>query len=680
MIVAAAARLFVVLPAFLYLFVMLTPAFGSAAVPLHHELTVTLDPQSRQLRVRDQIRIGAGRELVLRLAGRFQIEQALIDGRALTPGRDDGDGAWRLRVRAPVDRSALVEVRYSGELDALDEALDHRQVLGLSQPLAGAQGAFLAANTLWYPATAHDLVTYRMKVVVPAGFRSVAPGQLIAEGLSADGFEALFEAREPSSGIDLMAGPYVVVERTVHLAPERTVRLRTYFHQGLEQLAQPYLDSAAAYLARYDATIGPYAFPAYSVVSSALPVGFGMPGIAYLGKQVLRLPFIRSTSLGHEVLHDWWGNGVYPDYARGNWSEGLTTFLADYAFKEDEGAAQARAMRIAWLRDYAAVRPEHDRPLSTFVSRRHGADQALGYNKSAFVFFMLRDAIGDEAFRAGLRRFWSEHRFRVASWGDLRLAFEASAGRDLQPFFAQWITRPGGPRLEVISARRTLLDGRYRLTLELRQADEIYVLSVPVRVSLHGAAPFETVVQVAGRRVRVEVDVPGRPLAVAIDPDVRVFRRLDRNETVPILREVMLDRRVALVAAGHNAATRKTAGAVARAVLEHSPRIWAGGSITDAPPLLIIGVHADVADFLATHALPGVPNELKARGTAFAYAQRSAEGEAYAVVSARDVEALAALMRALPHLGAQSFVVFEGARSIERGLWPAESRRYVVTE
>jgi hypothetical protein len=85
-----------------------------------------------------------------------------------------------------------------------------------------------------------------------------------------------------------------------------------------------------------------------------------MPTLTYLGIDVLRLPFIRSTSLGHEVLHNWWGNGVYPDYARGNWSEGLTTFMADYAYREREGGEAATAARLAWLRDYASMPPGDD--------------------------------------------------------------------------------------------------------------------------------------------------------------------------------------------------------------------------------------------------------------------------------------------------------------------------------
>ena len=44
---------------------------------------------------------------------------------------------------------------------------------------------------------------------------------------------------------------------------------------------------------------------------------------------------MQERSLAHEVLHAWWGNAVAVDYERGNWSEALTTFMADYALAEE---------------------------------------------------------------------------------------------------------------------------------------------------------------------------------------------------------------------------------------------------------------------------------------------------------------------------------------------------------
>ena len=151
------------------------------------------------------------------------------------------------------------------------------------------------------------------------------------------------------------------------------MRLRTYFFRDLDAtagLADGYLEDTRRYLERYGDEIGAYPYTEFSVVASPLPTGFGMPTLTYLGADVLRLPFIRATSLGHEVLHNWWGNGVYVDYAQGNWSEGLTTFMADYAYKERESAEAAREMRQGWLRDFAAV-PAGSHRSSGFVPFAH---------------------------------------------------------------------------------------------------------------------------------------------------------------------------------------------------------------------------------------------------------------------------------------------------------------------
>ncbi len=206
------------------------------------------------------------------------------------------------------------------------------------------------------------------------------------------------------------------------------------------------------YIRLYSDQIGAYPFDEFSVVSSPLPTGFGMPTLTYLGIDVLRLPFIKATSLGHEVLHNWWGNGVYVDYERGNWCEGLTTFMADYYYKERESAQAARAMRLDWLRDFAAVAPGQDFPLREFTARSHGTSQIVGYHKAAYVFLMLRDLLGTHSFDAGLRRFWRDHRFRRASWDDLRRAFEQQSGRSLSAFFAQWLDRAGAPELKITAA------------------------------------------------------------------------------------------------------------------------------------------------------------------------------------------------------------------------------------
>jgi aminopeptidase N len=651
------------------------PAAGAVA---HYELAVSLDPETRLLQVAGSITIPPGRMLRLELDSSFRVERSDVDGEAMAaaPSADGTTTHWS--ARSPPEHGVSLHVRYAGELRPL-QALDHRQVLGLAQPVCGPDGAFLPAGSGWYPEARGERLTYRIKVTVRGGFRAVVPGKLVHEADSRSGREATFESVHALPGIDLVAGPYVVRERKLALASGREVLVRTYFHPQLAELATEYIESASRYLAHYDRRIGPYAFDAYSIASSPLPTGFGMPGLAYLGRQVLRLPFIRATSLRHEVLHDWWGNGVTPDYAQGNWAEGLTTLLADYAYREEQGEVQAKAMRLGWLRDYAAVASERDRPLARFVSRRHGADQAVGYNKTAFVFFMLRSRIGADAFHAGLQSFWREHRLRIADWHDLQRTFEARARTDLSWFFEQWVHGAGAPLLEVAEARRSSDSGGHRVSMILRQQDPAFRLRVPLRIH-HGQGSTHATVEMQGSRVRADIALPARALFVEIDPDVRLFRQLHPEEIAPTLRQVLLASNTRVAIAASDEPARSAALDVAKAALESDVKLLDHGSTQVSTPLLIVGLHAEIERLLERldleqRSIPGAE-----AGNALAYAWRTREGQPYVVVAAADARELAALARPLPHLGGQSHVVFDAGRSTARGLWPGQPRRYPVTD
>ena len=101
------------------------------------------------------------------------------------------------------------------------------------------------------------------------------------------------------------------------------------------------------YIALYEELIGPYPFQQFSIVENFFPTGYGFPSYTLLGSTVIRLPFIIETSLGHEIAHCWWGNGVLVDDRQGNWCEGLTTYLADYLYKERTSEEEGRQLQAS---------------------------------------------------------------------------------------------------------------------------------------------------------------------------------------------------------------------------------------------------------------------------------------------------------------------------------------------
>ena len=522
----------------------------------------------------------------------------------------------------------------------------------------------------WIPVTGDERVSYHLRVEVPAPFRAVATGRLEDEEIGRNVYRATFAAGYPADLPALFIGPYEVRERQ-----QENIRIRTYFEPGLADLAADYLRDAARYIVRYQSRIGPYPYIDFHVISAPIPVGLGFPNLTYIGRRILPLPFIRARSLAHEVLHNWWGNGIAVDYRKGNWAEGLTTYMADHALAAEQGAERGREMRLAWLRDYAALPADRDVPVTRFTSRHDEAARVIGYNKVAFIFHMLKRELGEVTFAAALRLFWQRQRFRIAGWSDVRRAFEAASGRELGWFFGQWLVRKGAPRVQLAHVGfepRTDSDG-YRLQLTVRQVQPAYRLTIPVVIET-SAARWRYRIVLDGAEATATLDIDAKPLALHLDPEHDLFRRLLPGEAPPILRDVTLASNVATVVTAKDQAMRRVAQQLAERLLDTPVRLdLAVPNALKATPLLIIGATPEIEKFLAEHGLAGIPDNLVGRGTSRVWTAHGRNDHPLLAVAADNIQALQALLRPLPHYGSRSYLVFDGRRAIEKGTWSATS-------
>ncbi|MDP6460819.1 MAG: M1 family aminopeptidase, partial [Gemmatimonadota bacterium] len=341
----------------------------------------------------------------------------------------------------------------------------------------------------------------------------------------------------PMEEIYLIAGPYEVRERM-----HRGIRVMSFCYGNTgEDITDRYLDGTGAYLDLYGEMFGDYPFSKFALVENYWQTGYGMPSFTFLGDRVIRLPFILDTSYGHEILHNWWGNGVFVDVRGGNWCEGLTTYFADYLYKEVTGGSAGRDYRrdkLLGYRDFASG-GGRDFPLSEFRQRDSAATQAVGYGKTMMVFHMLRTRLGEDVFLAGLRAVYRDHLFQEASWDDLRLSFEAVSGEDLAGWFDQWISRPGAIRLSVEGVAVQARGDSTVVSATLVQEEPCLETLVPVRVDAAGGEVARALIPMTGTRTAFEVAVHGSAEVLAVDPEFDIFRILHGEEIAPTLSGVL---------------------------------------------------------------------------------------------------------------------------------------------
>ncbi|MEO5656364.1 MAG: M1 family aminopeptidase [Nitrospiria bacterium] len=668
---------------------------------LHHELTVVLLPAQERIRVVDVLTFPSPRR---------RVEFLLHAG--LAPSSPDSgvtisaaDGPPPVALAGPARRAAVPLTRYAVMIPSGRRALTlryegtiaHRTDSEAEGPDAFAEtpgavfdrGVFLSGSSAWYPVFDDALVTFSLEVRAPSGWEAISQGARVTHRRDDEGVTVRWNSPEPQDEIYLVGGPLTAYEQT-----GGPVTAMAFLRTPDERLAETYLAATARYLDLYSRLLGPYPYPKFAMVENFWETGYGMPSFTLLGSKVVRLPFILDSSYPHEILHNWWGNGVYVDPEGGNWSEGLTAYLADHFMQEQRGAgAEYRRAALQHYADYAAE--GRDFPLTAFRGRHDAATQAVGYGKTMMIVHMLRRQLGDEAFVRALRTFYSGYRFRHATFSDLERAFARAAVAGTGTTLRPWIERAGAPAIRVSHVETCLRGGgRYLLKalVEQTQAGAPYRLSIPVAVTLEGREEaYHTTFRLESKRLGLEMEIPGRPLRLDVDPEFDVFRLLDRREIPPALSGVFGASRMTIV-------LPSAAPAALREAYEQMAAGWARSQ-----PDEIAVVRDDSIDALPVDRavwLLGWENRFRSRIAAaladqpVAIADRSVRigtndwpRETHSVVlagrradhpewglawtAADRPAAIPGLARKLPHYGSYGYLAFEGDApvNVEKGKW-----------
>jgi aminopeptidase N len=404
--------------------------------------------------------------------------------------------------------------------------------------LVSTEGISLTGN--WYPSLKGPAY-YRLTAVVPAGFTAISEADEVTYKETPAGREYKFSFPYPLNGIDFAAGKYREVKGTV-----AGIDIYAYFFPEDVSLADIYIEYSKKYFEMYNRLLVPYPYKRFSVVENLLPTGYSMPTFTLLGREVVRLPFIVQTSLGHEITHQWFGNYVYADFAKGNWLEGITTYLSDHLYEEQKGTGWEYRKKI--LTDYQSyVTAENEFPLRDFYERTGPASMAIGYGKGAMLFHMLRTLVGDEAFYGSLRRLIETNRFREATWEDIRASFEVSCGADLGWFFSQWLDRKGVPSLEATDAGTQILKGAPAVSFSLLQKGEVYRLKVPLKIVSGKEKATEQIIDVKKEKQYFDITAGEDPRTLIIDENYDVMRRLGEDEYPPVISRLLGDEKRLIV-------------------------------------------------------------------------------------------------------------------------------------
>jgi aminopeptidase N len=668
---------------------------------IHHALDVVISPHESQLTVVDSIS----------LPDDFPSDFTFflhknMNPRSHTPGvtitsltNNPGSSVYEsFSVKMPSGTRRLT-IEYRGKLyhPIQKQGKEYARSIQQTPGIISHEGIYLSGISFWYPHIDNKMLSFDMMVELPDGWSAVAQGERSLNLKKTNKTKIRWESNEPQDEIYLVGGKFFEYTKK-----EGNILAMACLRSPDSVLAEKYLNATFRYIAMYSKLIGPYPYKKFAVVENFWETGFGMPSFTLLGPKVIRFPFIINSSYPHEILHTWWGNSVFPDYTKGNWSEGLTAYLADHLLKEQIGKdLEHRLTTLQKYTDY--VREEKDFPLSDFHMRHSASSEAVGYGKSLMIFHMLRQELGDHIFKDGLREFYRKYRYRFASFDDLRRSFERVSRKNLASFFKQWISRPGAPliRLKGVRTQKTGTGHTITGTIEQAQNGIPYSLSIPIAVTLEGHEnAYHDKVYVNARETNFQISVESIPRRLDLDPEFDVFRELDLEEVPPALSQLLGSQKIVIILPSSSQSILlkkyKALGEVLRLSGPDKVEILYDNDIHSFPSdtaVVVLGwgnkFKERIFSTIPSNHLKQEGEKLYIMNTEISKEQNTVvltsrnphdKGISYGFIATDNPAAISGIGRKLPHYHKYSYLLFTGEEpeNILKGRWPVISSPMTV--
>lgn len=138
----------------------------------------------------------------------------------------------------------------------------------------------------------------------------------------------------------------------------------------------------------------------------------------------------------HELAHQWFGNTITAKTDDDHWlQEGFATYFALLAEKEIFGADYYYWQLYQSAEQLKAASDEGKG--ESLLNPK--ASSLTFYQKGAWALHILRELIGDAAFKTAVKNFLEKHKFQNVTTDDFLNEVKAAAQTDISPFVKDWL-------------------------------------------------------------------------------------------------------------------------------------------------------------------------------------------------------------------------------------------------
>ncbi len=386
-------------------------------------------------------------------------------------------------------------------------------------------------NRYWFPGydSPNDKATAEIIVTVPAGQTVISNGRLLGQIGREDKTIWYYQLEQPTPMylISLVIGAYEKYTDDYHGKP---VEYFVYPETGAETTYRSFGRTPDMLRFFSDYTGFEYPFPKYS---QALITNFMFSGMENISATTItdrtihdasaHLTFESDGLVAHELAHQWFGDLVTcRDWSEIWLNEGFATYFTHLYYRDWKGDEDFR-YNLWRGTQLPVIEAESKNP-----AHLSGDHPGLVYTKGASVLHMLREKIGEAAFRSGIDRYLDEHAFGHAESNDFKKAMEEAGGQNLTTFFDEWVYRAGVPHLKVTHFFREETKTLF-LYFEQVQDSALYHAEIPVLI-VAGGKYQSTTVSTSARRDTIAIPLPAAPQDVIINSNAVVLAEIEQEK------------------------------------------------------------------------------------------------------------------------------------------------------
>lgn len=315
------------------------------------------------------------------------------------------------------------------------------------------------ANSVWMPTIdkPNQKTTQEISMTVPADMVTLSNGVLASQKKNQDG------TRTDTWKMDLPNSPYLFFVGAGDFAivkdKYKNIPVNYYVEKEYEPLARKIFGETPKMIEYFSKILDyPYPWSKYDQMVGREYVSGAMENTtatlhqdgAYQNARELVDGNRWESVIAHELFHHWFGdlvtteswsnitlNESFADYSEYMWNE--YRHGKDYA---DDNGYEA-------MQGYLMSNSSNKELVRFYYKNKEDVFDAVSYNKGGRILHMLRNFVGDEAFFAALHKYLTDHKFQPAEAHQLRLAFEAVTGKDMNWFWNEWYYGSGEPHLDI---------------------------------------------------------------------------------------------------------------------------------------------------------------------------------------------------------------------------------------